>query len=71
MPSLRVLLVGKGLFEIGVIGKKVSAQSFRDRFAARFVEQLGVSLISESISRCSGDCSGVKVVVGQLKAVFL
>ena len=71
MPSLRVPLGCKRLLEIGVIGKKVSAQSVRDRFAARFVEQFGVSFVSESISGCSGDCSGVKVVVGQLESVFL
>src|SRR6266446_7265190 len=71
MPSLRVLLVGKRLFEVGVIGEKISAQSFRDRFAARFVEQLGVGFISEPISGCSGDCSGVKIVVGQFEPPFL
>jgi len=71
MPSLRVLLVGKRLFEIGVIGEKISAQSLRDRFVARFVKQLGVSFISKSISGCSGDCSGVKIVVAQLEPPFL
>src|ERR1700747_3363965 len=71
MPSLRVLLGGKRLFEIGVIGEKVSAQRFRDRLAARFVDQLGGSFISESISGCPGDYSGVEIVVGQLEPLFL
>src|ERR1700752_2451708 len=70
MPSLGVPLGCKRPFKIGVIGEKVSAQSVRDRFAARFVEQLGVSFVSESISCCSGDGSRVKVVVGQLETVF-
>jgi hypothetical protein len=71
MPCLRVPLGCKRLFEIGVIGKKVSAQSVRDGLAARFVDQLGVSFVSESISGCSCDGSGVKVVVGQLEPAFL
>jgi len=37
MPSLRVPLGSKRLFEIGEIGEKVPAQSVRDGFAARFV----------------------------------
>lgn len=71
MPSLRVPLGCKGLLEIGVIGEKISAQSVGDRFAARFVEQLGISLVSESISGCSGSCPGIEVVVWQLEPVFL
>src|SRR2546429_2971470 len=69
-PPRSTLFPYTTLFRSGVIGEKVSAQSVRDRFAARFVEQLGVSFVSESISGCSGECSGVKVVVGQLEPML-
>src|SRR6185436_8341083 len=71
MPSLGVPFGCNRLFEIGVIREKVPAQGVRDSFAARFVEQLGVRLVSKPISGCSGDCSSVEVVVGQLEPVFL
>ena len=71
MPSFRAPLGCKRLFEIHVIKEKVLSQSFGDRFAARFVEQLGIGFVGESISACSGDCSGVKVVVRQLEPLFL
>src|SRR5437868_15511606 len=59
MPGFRMPLGCKSLLEISVIGEKVSAQSVRDRLATRFVEQLGVSFVGESISGCTGDCPGV------------
>jgi len=63
VPSLRVPLRGERLFKIGVIGEKILPQNFRERLAARFVQQLGVSFISESIGPCFGDCARIKVIV--------
>src|SRR5262249_37326865 len=69
-PRLRVTLGCKRFSEIRVIAEKVPAQSVRDNFAACFVEQLGISFVSESISGCSSHRSDVKVVVGQLEPAF-
>src|SRR5215831_16937268 len=71
MPILGVPLGCKRLFEIRVIGEKVAAQSIRDRFAARFLEQLGICFVSKSVCGCFGDYAGVKVIIGQLEPVFL
>ena len=70
MPRLRIALGGIRLFEIGIIGKKVLAESVRDRLVTRFAEQHSVSFVREWIVGRFGRCSGVKVFVRQLKPAF-
>src|SRR5215472_9382627 len=67
MPILRIAFGRERFVEICVVGEQVIAQRSRNWFAARFLKQLCVGLVRELISGGSGNGSGIKVLVWQLK----